>query len=229
MNKTFLTKGLLVAFAVLVSTSAVNAQTLSVGSSGTEVVKLQTWLINNGYPIPLIEQGKASKGYFGEQTQTAVKIYQEDKGLEVTGAVDSEDYGNVVKLGAVSQPDFYNEVNLYSGVLYRSTFATTSTGAGTLTAANIREKTTILSTNAGALTLTLPASTTLTSFLPRAGERAQLLLVNQGTALLTLAGGTGTLLQTSSTTKTVNIGGSALLNIVRKTNSDLIVTMTPAI
>lgn len=132
-------------------------------------------------------------------------------------------------VGAVSQPDFYNEINAYSGVRFSSTFATTSTGAGTLTASNIREKTTILSTNAGALTLTLPASTTLTSFIPKAGDRVSLVLVNQGTALLTLAGGTGTLLQTASSTKTVNIGGTTLLNFVRKTNSDIVVHMSSAI
>ena len=117
MNKTFLTTGLLVAFAVLVTTSTVSAKTLSVGSSGTEVVKLQTWLINNGYPIPLIEQGKASKGYFGVQTSTAVKIYQEDKGVDVTGVVDSEGYGNdTLRLGAVSGPDFYSDYFNVNGV-----------------------------------------------------------------------------------------------------------------
>lgn len=111
-------------------------------------------------------------------------------------------------------------------------FATTSTGAGTLTAANITGKSTILSTNAGALTLTLPASTTLLArnyFLPSAGDRLSYVIVNQGTALLTLAGGTGTLLQTASSTKTVNIGGSALLNCVRKTNTDIICLMSAGI
>lgn len=122
MNKTFLTTGILVAFAVLVSTSAVSAQTLSVGSSGTEVVKLQTWLINNGYPIPLIEQGKASKGYFGVQTSEAVKMYQEDRGVALTGVIDTEGYGNV-KLGAVAGPDFYSDYLNINGV--RSQYRTT--------------------------------------------------------------------------------------------------------
>lgn len=213
---------------VLVGVNTVDAKTLSVGSTGPEVSALQTWLINNGYPIPFIEQGVASKGYFGVQTSNAVKMYQESNEQNPTGVIDSESYGQV-KLGVASGPDLYNQITFYKGALFSSTFATTSTGAGTLTYGNIDTVTTILSTNAGALTLTMPASTTLRAFVPKAGDRAQLLIVNQGTALLTLAGGTGTLLQTSSTTKTVNIGGSALLNFVRKTNTDIIVNMTPAI
>ena len=134
-----------------------------------------------------------------------------------------------LELGAFATPDVYQYTGFYDGLKYSSTFATTSTGSGTLTASNISKATTILSTNAGALTLTFPASTSLTSFLPKAGDRAEIVLVNQGTTLLTLAGSTGTLLQTASSTKTVNIGGSARLNIVRKTNSDFIVQMSPAI
>lgn len=100
---------------VLVGVSTVDAKTLSVGSTGSEVASLQTWLINNGYPIPFIESGKASKGYFGAQTSTAVKIYQEDKGVNVTGVIDSEDYGNT-KLGAVSGPDLYSPYWNVNGV-----------------------------------------------------------------------------------------------------------------
>lgn len=101
---------------VLVGVSSVDAKTLSVGSTGQEVATLQTWLINNGYPIPLIEQGKASKGYFGTQTATAVKIYQEDKGVDVTGVIDSEGYGNTVKLGAVTGPELYSPFWNVNGV-----------------------------------------------------------------------------------------------------------------
>lgn len=132
-------------------------------------------------------------------------------------------------LGAVPGGDFFFPVNANSGVTFSSTFATTSTGSGTLTAANLQDKTTILSTNAGSLTLTLPASTTLNAFIPKAGDRVSMVIVNQGTALLTMAGGTGTLLQTASTTKAVNIGGSATLNFVRKSNRDIVVHMSSGI
>lgn len=132
-------------------------------------------------------------------------------------------------LGAVSSPEFYSPARFFNGVTLSSVFATSSTGAGTLTAANILDKTTILSTNAGALTITLPASSTLKSFVPTAGDRVSMVIVNQGTALLTLAGGTGTLLQTASSTKTVNIGGTAILEWVRKSNTDINVLMSPGI
>jgi hypothetical protein len=60
---------------------------LTVGSTGADVVALQTWLIANGYSIPAIASGAASKGYFGAQTQTAVKAYQAAKGIPSTGFV----------------------------------------------------------------------------------------------------------------------------------------------
>ena len=60
---------------------------LTVGSTGADVVALQTWLIANGYSIPAIASGAASKGYFGAQTQTAVKAYQVAKGIPSTGFV----------------------------------------------------------------------------------------------------------------------------------------------
>jgi len=101
--------------AVLLVSNTVDAKTLSVGSKGVEVSTLQTWLINNGYPIPLIEKGVASKGYFGVQTSEAVKMYQEDKGLDLTGVIDSESYGNT-KLGAVVGPDLYSPYFNVNGV-----------------------------------------------------------------------------------------------------------------
>lgn len=128
-------------------------------------------------------------------------------------------------LGAFPGTSITSPIVFYNSSSCSNTFATTSTGAGTLTYNNLLDKCTILSTNAGALTLTLPASTTLTSFLPKAGDRTEVLLVNQGTATLTLAGGTGTLLQSASSTKAVVIGGSAVLNFSRKANSDIVVNM----
>jgi peptidoglycan hydrolase-like protein with peptidoglycan-binding domain len=60
---------------------------LTVGSTGADVVALQTWLMASGYSIPAIASGAASKGYFGSQTQTAVKSYQASKGIPNTGFV----------------------------------------------------------------------------------------------------------------------------------------------
>jgi len=60
-------------------------QPLTVGSSGVEVIALQTWLINNGFNIPAISPGTAVKGYFGSQTQAAVAAYQRTVGLPSQG------------------------------------------------------------------------------------------------------------------------------------------------
>ncbi|MCX6716261.1 MAG: peptidoglycan-binding domain-containing protein, partial [Candidatus Taylorbacteria bacterium] len=79
--------------AVLVLASVVGAQgysfgsNLSVGSTGPGVVALQTALMSAGYNIPSIASGAASKGYFGSQTQAAVKLYQAANGVPSTGFV----------------------------------------------------------------------------------------------------------------------------------------------
>ena len=60
---------------------------LTVGSTGADVVALQTWLISNGYSIPSVASGAAAKGYFGAQTKAAVVAYQTAVGLPSTGFV----------------------------------------------------------------------------------------------------------------------------------------------
>jgi peptidoglycan hydrolase-like protein with peptidoglycan-binding domain len=49
---------------------------LTVGSSGQDVVSLQSWLISNGYDIPAVSSGAVSKGYFGSQTKMALINFQ---------------------------------------------------------------------------------------------------------------------------------------------------------
>ncbi len=50
---------------------------LNIGSTGSEVERLQTWLIANGYDIPAITEDHAAKGYFGPSTSKALKKYQD--------------------------------------------------------------------------------------------------------------------------------------------------------
>ncbi len=49
---------------------------LTVGSSGTDVTRLQNWLISKGYAIPA-----GATGYFGAQTQSALARYQAATGI----------------------------------------------------------------------------------------------------------------------------------------------------
>jgi peptidoglycan hydrolase-like protein with peptidoglycan-binding domain len=58
---------------------------LKVGSTGSEVEHLQTWLIKNGFDIPAISKDKANAGYFGSQTRNAMASYQQSVGLPNTG------------------------------------------------------------------------------------------------------------------------------------------------
>jgi peptidoglycan hydrolase-like protein with peptidoglycan-binding domain len=79
--------------AVLALASIASAQgytfsaNLTVGSTGSDVVALQTALMSAGYNIPAIASGAAAKGYFGSQTQAAVKLYQAAHGVPNTGFV----------------------------------------------------------------------------------------------------------------------------------------------
>lgn len=89
MKKVLLATGV----AVLALASVASAQgysfnaNLTVGSTGADVVALQTYLIANGFDIPAITSGAAAKGYFGSQTQAAAKLYQASRGIPNTGFV----------------------------------------------------------------------------------------------------------------------------------------------
>jgi peptidoglycan hydrolase-like protein with peptidoglycan-binding domain len=58
---------------------------LSVGSRGSDVTALQTWLMGHGFDIPAISSGQTAPGYFGVQTKTALQAYQRAVGLPDTG------------------------------------------------------------------------------------------------------------------------------------------------
>lgn len=89
MKKLLITTGVAVlAFATVVGAqSTVFSTNLTVGSTGADVVALQTALISAGQSIPAIASGAAAKGYFGSQTKTAVQAYQTAKGIPSTGFV----------------------------------------------------------------------------------------------------------------------------------------------
>jgi peptidoglycan hydrolase-like protein with peptidoglycan-binding domain len=60
---------------------SLNAAELQTGSSGAEVMQIQTLLTQRGYsPGPI-------DGIFGEQTKTAVQRFQSDRGLVIDGIV----------------------------------------------------------------------------------------------------------------------------------------------
>lgn len=60
---------------------------LSVGSTGSDVSALQTWLISKGFNIPAVAADASKAGYFGQQTKTAVMAYQKSVNVPATGFV----------------------------------------------------------------------------------------------------------------------------------------------
>ena len=89
MKKLLIASGVAaLAFAVVAGAQGYMFNTnLTVGSTGQDVVALQTWLVSNGFHIPAVESGAAAKGYFGSQTKSAVVMYQASVGLPNTGFV----------------------------------------------------------------------------------------------------------------------------------------------
>ena len=89
MKKILIASGIAAfAFAAVAAAATTTFSTnLTVGSKGADVSALQTWLISNGFHISSIESGATTPGYFGSQTQSAVKLYQASKGIPNTGFV----------------------------------------------------------------------------------------------------------------------------------------------
>jgi hypothetical protein len=72
------------------TTSTTFTDTLSLGSKGTQVTKLQTLLKKEGL-LP----SDSVTGYYGPQTETAVKRYQCQKGIICSGTPNTTGYGMV--------------------------------------------------------------------------------------------------------------------------------------
>ncbi len=88
--KKFLIASIVALTVALVGAASANAAfntNLSVGSTGSDVAALQTWLISKGFSIPAISSGVAAPGYFGQQTKSAVIAYQASVSLPTTGFV----------------------------------------------------------------------------------------------------------------------------------------------
>lgn len=131
--------------------------------------------------------------------------------------------------GAVAGPNHYDPEFFYQPVtMGGNVLATSSAGAVTYTQANLRNTSLIMHTATGALTATLPASSTLSDFIPRAGDR-RVICINAITTKITLAGGTGTDLNTASSTKDIIADGLGCLDFVRKSNTDIEVLLTTGI
>ena len=142
--------------------------------------------------------------------------------------------GGTSVLGAAS---FAGLVTLNAGQLRSYSNSTTSNASLALIQADILNYDTVLMTLAvGGVTVTFPATSTLTSFVPTAGDMAQQCWFNATTTtgsvgLITFAGGTGMDVELASTTAalpllTVPATDSACFTFIRKTNTDIVMQMT---
>ncbi|MFA6315398.1 MAG: peptidoglycan-binding domain-containing protein [Candidatus Paceibacterota bacterium] len=106
MKKVLIASGVAVlAFAMIAGAQGMVFSTnLTVGSTGPDVVALQNTLMAAGYSIPAITSGAATPGYFGSQTQTAVKLYQAAKGIPNTGFVGPLTRGALNAGGVAASP-----------------------------------------------------------------------------------------------------------------------------
>lgn len=106
---------------------------------------------------------------------------------------------------------FYDNVNIGG-----ATFATSSEGTVTYTAASIVRSRVIEHDATGATTATLPTNTALSAlgFLPNVGD-TQSIFIHASTTKITLAAGTGMTLASASSTKAVSAGSIGRLDCVR--------------
>lgn len=134
---------------------------------------------------------------------------------------------NSASLGSTSGTTHSNHEYFSSGVtLGGRVFSTSSIGTATYTAASLTDVSLIQHTAASALTVTLPASSTFAgSFAPKGGDVRSIYLAAI-TTNITLAGGTGTDLDTASSTKVCAQASLCRLDFVRKSNSDFEVLLT---
>lgn len=137
-------------------------------------------------------------------------------------SVTTETVREVIReVGANPGPDFFNPVFFrQTATLGGNVFATSSIGAVTYTAATISGASLIQHTAASAVTATLPASSTLSSFAPNVGD-VRTIYIAPITSNVTLAAATGVDLNTASSTKVCLAGFVCRLDFVRKTNFDI--------
>lgn len=117
-----------------------------------------------------------------------------------------------------------------TGSLTSGGITATSTGASmTMTSTDFVGKSLVQVTpTVPAVTLTFPASSTLAAWLPNAGDSTVFTFANASTSPsvnVTIAGTTGVLLRKATTTAVIPTGGTGIIHAVRKSNSDILLSL----
>jgi hypothetical protein len=131
-------------------------------------------------------------------------------------------------LSITSASTFTGAVSFDGAVTNSATVATSSAASATILAADLTCGGSLLvSLPVGSVSLTLPASSTLSSFLPVAGDRCSVAIVNASTTAsqnITIVEGTGSKLA-STTNAVIQPNSVGILNVVRKANSDFVMLL----
>lgn len=142
-------------------------------------------------------------------------------GFSVDGTIVIDGSGNVDAPITSSTGTFTGLLQLDGGQLrsYTNSTSTTAT-AYTLVVADLLSYDSILMTpNTGALTLTFPASSTLSTLVPTAGDMQKTCIFNStstAATTITLAAGTGIDLESATSTLAIPANGSACLTFIRQ-------------
>lgn len=127
------------------------------------------------------------------------------------------------------------EIYSYENITHGGLNSTSTPASMTLAPADINNESFISMTPsaAGSISVTFPATTTsgMSSFLPNVGDMKDLIFHNATSTAgvnITLVAGTGTLLQSASSTKAIIPLGVATLHAVRKVNGDIVFQMIPS-
>lgn len=115
--------------------------------------------------------------------------------------------------------------------------STTTPASMTLAPSDLAYPVVLMNPTVASVTITLPATTTsgMSSFLPNAGDRTDVTIVNSTTTAginITLAGNTGMILTNASTSKVLIGGGNqgiGTLQLIRKSNTDIGVQLVNSI
>jgi hypothetical protein len=176
----------------------------------------------NSQPVPL--SGSSDSGY----NATADGVYAVD-GTTVIDGSGNIDAPVTSTTGSFSGLLTTNAGNLKS---YTNSTSTTATSYTAVQADLLNYDSILIRPNTGDLTITLPATSTLTSMVPSVGDRQDFCLHNSTTTAgidITIAAGTGIDLETASSTPTdltILADQFACFSFIRKANTDVGVLMT---
>jgi len=147
---------------------------------------------------------------------------------------ESEGQPGDVTLGAFPGPDIYSDINVHGRLTYGGrdgVFASSTTGVatGTLTEANILNNSGMDLTATGDTThtLTLPATSTMNSLIPNAGDTTAWhfrMIGTAATASTTITAGTGIdLVENENGDVIIEAGNEAWLRFIRESDTDVTV------